>query len=130
MNLEPGKSIALEVFRGDVEEGGKVRPVRRIGKCLFYQNTGTHVIYVDLFHGSGKTFFLRPSEDSKDAFKITLREPLAKSPDRYVHRQVGVAQYCAAPNENLLYLEWDFIGPAGIYMRLLTNDAPTEKVSA
>lgn len=131
MNTESEKPIALEVFRGETDENGKVRPMRRIGKCLFYQKTGAHVVHVDLFHGPEKTFFLRPFEGpSKDAFKITMKEQLARSPDRYVHRQVGVAQYCASPNEDLLYLEWDFVGPVGIYLRLLTSEPQAEKVSA
>ncbi len=129
MNTE--KPVALEVFRGEPDDKGKVRPIRRIGRCLFYQNTGAHIVHVDLLHEPEKTFFLRSFEGpSKDAFKITMKEPLAHTPGRYVHRQVGVAQYCAAPNEDLLYLEWDFIGPVGIYIRLLTNEVESEKVSA
>ena len=73
MNTVAEKPIALEVFRGEPDVGGKVQFIRRVGKCLFYQNTGAHVVHVDLFHGTEKTFFLRSVDGpSKEAFKKGL----------------------------------------------------------
>jgi hypothetical protein len=119
MQTSNEKPVVLEVFRGVKDQTGKVSPVRRVGKCLFYQQTGHHVLHVDLLPGAAHTFHLKPVEGSSD-FNICLKEALAKVPSRFVFRPVGTARLCNSPNEDLLYLEWDFIGPADIYLRTIS----------
>ncbi|MFP5519918.1 MAG: hypothetical protein ACLGGX_08440 [Bdellovibrionia bacterium] len=114
--------LIFEIFRGVTDIKGKVRPLRRIGKCLFYQSSGQHVLHVDLFPGAENTFYLKSDEDCEAGqFKICLKEPLVKKPGSYIYRQVGLAKLCDSPNEDLLYLEWDFVGPADIYMKTISG---------
>lgn len=114
--------VVLEVFRGSVDLKGKVRPLRRVGKCLFYQCSGQHVLHIDLLPGNWNTFYLKSNDDCENGhFKICMKEPHSQKPGKFIFRQVGIAKLCDRPNEDLLYLEWDFVGPADIYMRTLTG---------
>lgn len=123
------KPVVLEVFRGTKDSTVRIHPIRRVGKCLFYQQTGHHILHVDLLPGAAHTFHLKPVEGSSD-FNICLKEALAKMPSRFVFRPVGTARLCASPNEDLLYLEWDFIGPANIYLRTISISESMEMATA
>ncbi len=134
MQTNNEKAILLEVFRGSTDQTGKVVPVRRVGRCNFYPSSGNHVIHVDLFGGQGLTFYLRPSPDTfTGEMRICVREQLKQEPGRYFYRQVGMAVLCDEPNENLVSLEWDFLGNREIYMRtVLPNEGfkESEKLTA
>ena len=127
------KPLSFSIFRGKRDAAGKVQAVRRVGKCLFYQGTGSHVIHIDLLPGQTNTFYLRPSKQGANKeYDICLKETLVNGNLPFVYRRVGIAKLCSAPNEGLLYLEWDFVGPANIYMGTLTGDQDQnfEKVGA
>jgi hypothetical protein len=51
-------------------------------------------------------------------------------PGKHLFREVGLARLCDAPNDGLLYLEWDFFGPNSIYMQTLTASSEMQKASA
>lgn len=120
MTKEQVKPIILSVFRGEKNSLGKVILKRRVGKCLFYEASGSHVLHIDLLPDQSHRFFLKPSTTLDKDFAICIKESMKTEPGKYLFREVGVARLCNAPNEDLLYLEWDFIGPNAIYMQTLT----------
>jgi hypothetical protein len=135
MQVSNEKPVLLEVFRGNADKGGKVVPVRRVGRCNFYPSSGNHVIHIDLFMGQAFTFYLKPSQDTATGeMRICVREQFKQEPGRYFYRQVGIARLCDEPNENLVGLEWDFLGNTNIYMRTLepteTKQVEAEKLTA
>lgn len=131
MQTNNDKPIILEVFKGEKGSGGKIIPIRRVGKCLFYQCTGTHIIHIDLFQSRTHRFYLKPPFDKSDGdFRICIKEPMSTDPSRHVFRQVGAARVCDIPNDDLVSLEWDFVGFAGIYMRTISVQDQQEKVAA
>lgn len=130
MTVEQNKPTILSVFRGDKNQLGKVILKRRVGKCLFYESSGNHVVHIDLLPGQGHTFFLKPSSTPDKDYAICIKEPMRTEPGKHLFREVGVALLCDSPNEGLLYLEWDFLGPNSIYMQTLTASSELQKVSA
>jgi len=130
MTTEHMKPTILSVFRGEKNQLGKVIPKRRVGKCLFYEASGNHVLHIDLLPGIAHTFFLKPSTTPDKDYAICIKEPMKMEPGKHLFREVGIAKLCDAPNESLLYLEWDFLGPIGIYMQTLTVNMELQKVSA
>jgi len=129
-NLNQSKPIVLSIFRGSADESGKIQPKQRVGKCLFYQETGSHVIHIDVLPGTQNTFFLKPSNTSGKDYAICTKEAMKSEPGKNLFREVGSATLCKGLNESLLYLEWYFFGATSIYLQTLTTDLLTEKVSA
>lgn len=124
---EQVKPIILTVFRGEKNKFGKVIPKRRVGKCLFYEKTGNHVLHIDLLPGQSHAFFLKSSSTPYKDYAICLKEPMKTEPGKHLFREVGMAKLCDAPNESLLYLEWDFLGANGIYMQTLAIEQMNEE---
>ena len=127
---EHTKPIILSVFRGEKNKSGKIQPKRRVGRCLFYEVTGHHVLHIDLLPGMTHTFFLKPSTTPDKDYAICIKEAMKSEPGKSLFREVGLAKLCNEPNEGLLYLEWDFVGPNNIYMQTLTTSIETQKASA
>lgn len=130
MKEELTKPTILSVFRGEKNHLGKVIPQRRVGKCLFYERSGHHIIHIDLLPGSTHTFFLKPSTTPDKDYAICIKEPIKTEPGKYLFREVGMAKLCDFPNEGLLSLEWDFLGANHIYMQTLTPNMQVQLVSA
>ncbi len=124
------KPSILSIFRGEKNHFGKIIPRRRVGKCLFYEASGSHVLHIDLLPGVTHTFFLKPSLTPEKDYAICIKEPIRTEPGKYLFREVGVANLCDFPNEGLLYLEWDFLGPNNIYMQTLTLNFQIQEASA
>lgn len=116
------KPLTLTVFRGSKNLSGKIIPKRRVGKCLFYEKTGSHILHIDLLPGQTHTFYLKSSSTPDKQFAICLKEPMKTEPGKNLFREVGFANLCDSPNEALLYLEWDFLGPNEIYMQTISTD--------
>jgi hypothetical protein len=127
---EHTKPIILSVFRGEKNQSGTIQPKRRVGRCLFYEVTGHHVLHIDLLPGMTHTFFLKPSTTPDKDYAICIKEAVKSEPGKSLFREVGLAKLCKEPNEGLLYLEWDFVGPNNIYMQTLTTSIETQKASA
>lgn len=121
MNNEQVKPIVLPIFRGEKNQFGKIIQKRRVGKCLFYDKTGNHVIHIDLFPGLTNTYYLKPSNTKEKDYAICMKEAKKTEPGKYLFREVGFANLCEAPNESLLYLEWDFLGANDIYLQTLIS---------
>lgn len=51
MTNEQVKPTVLSVFRGEKNNLGRVVPKRRVGKCLFYETSGNHVLHIDRSYG-------------------------------------------------------------------------------
>ncbi len=130
MTNEQVKPTVLSVFRGEKNSLGRVVPKRRVGKCLFYETSGNHVLHIDLLPGQSHTFFLKPSSTPDKDYAICIKEPMKTEPGKHLFREVGLARLCDAPNDGLLYLEWDFFGPNSIYMHTLTASSEIQKASA
>jgi len=129
-NLNPVKPIILSIFRGEKTELGKIQPQQRVGKCLFYQETGSHVIHIDVLPGTQNTFFLKTSSTPGKDYAICTKEAMRTEPGKNLFREVGAATLCKGLNEGLLNLEWYFFGANNIYLQTLTTNMLTEKVSA
>lgn len=130
MTNEQVKPMILSVFRGEKNVLGKVISRRRVGKCLFYEASGNHVLHIDLLPGQSHMFFLKPSATPDKDYAICIKEPMKTEPGKNLFREVGIAILCEAPNEGLLYLEWDFFGPNSIFMQTLTTSLEIQKASA
>lgn len=130
MITEKIKPAILSIFRGEKDNLGRIFPKRRVGKCLFYETSGNHILHIDLLPGLNHTFYLKPSMTTDKDYAICIKEPLKMEPGKFLYREVGFAKLCSAPNEDLLYLEWDFLGPNSIYMQTLILDSVAQKASA
>ena len=124
------KPLIFTVFKGEKHHFGKVVPKHRVGKCLFYEASGNHILHIDLLPGQVHTFFLKPSSTPDKDYAICIKEPMKTEPGKNLFREVGLARLCDAPNEGLLYLEWYFLGSNNIYMQTITIPDSNEKVSA
>ncbi len=130
MMIDQIKPTVLSVFRGEKNHLGKVIPKRRVGKCLFYETSGNHILHIDLLPTQSHTFYLKSSSTPDKDFAICIKELMKTEPGKHLFREVGLARLCTAPNEDLLYLEWDFLGPNSIYMQTLTASSEIQRASA
>ena len=110
------KVYRFDVFKGEVNEEGKVEKVCSVGHSTLYEGSSTYSVYLKTLLKD--QFFLLPEQDvsSPYDFVILTREPSSLPGKKYFWNRVGTAKLLSDQNSGTMELNFDLFSNLGLYL--------------
>ncbi len=114
----PKQSFRFDIFKGEVDSGGKVQRVRSVGASHILQGCKTYTVHLKTFLKD--TFYLLPEEKKFTSadFLIYTREDSRLPGRKYFWNLVGEGKILDGANAGFMKLSFDVLGSDSIYMNL------------
>lgn len=114
------KIYKFDVFKGRIDETGKVIKICTLGQARLLENSETYNIYIKSL--LSEVFYLRQikfAKENKEKFTILTREKSFDKSTDFRWNYVGNCQSLQGENSSLLKMNWDFFGVDDVYMNLV-----------
>lgn len=122
------KVFRFDVFKGFVNDQGKVEKMCSVGHSTLFEGSTTYTIYLKTLLKD--QFFLLPEQDVNRPFDFVIltREPSNLPGKKYFWNRVGTARMLSDLNSGLMKLEFDLFG--GVELFLSFHGATTKELDA
>lgn len=106
----------FDVFKGTVNEDGKVEKICSVGHSTLYEGSTTYSVYLKTLLKD--QFYLLPEQDMSRPFDFVIltREPSNLPGKKYFWNRVGTAKLLSEQNAGMMRLDFDLFGGVDIYM--------------
>lgn len=114
----PGKVKVhrFDVFKGAVNDDGKVEKICSVGHSTLYEGSTTYSVYLKTLLKD--QFYLLPEQEMSRPydFVILTREPSNLPGKKYFWNRVGTAKLLSDQNAGMMKLDFDLFGGVEIYL--------------
>lgn len=114
---KPSATYRFDIFKGLVDEAGKIKKVRSVGSAYVREGYKTYTLTLKTFLKD--RFYLLPNgkAESHMDYVILTREPALNLARKYFWNSVGEGQILDGANHGLMKLSWDVLA-GDLYMSL------------
>ena len=121
------KVYRFDVFKGKMNEEGKVEKVCSVGHSTLYEGSTTYSVYFKTLLKD--LFYLLPEQDASRPydFVILTREPSSIPGKKYFWNRVGVAKLLGDKNAGIMQLDFDLLF-SGVDLYLNFHGATTKEL--
>lgn len=125
----PGKVkvYRFDVFKGAVNDEGRVEKINSVGHATLYEGSTTYSIYLKTLLRD--LFYLLPEQDTSRPFDFVIltREPSSLPGKKYFWNRVGTAKLLDEQNAGIMKLEFDLFS---VDLFLNFHGATTKEIDA
>lgn len=127
---QPGKTkvYRFDVFKGKVNEEGKVEKICSVGHSTLYEGSTTYSVYLKTLLKD--LFYLLPEQDAGRPFDFVIltREPSHLPGKKYFWNRVGTAKLLGDKNAGVMKLDFDLFTCVDLYLNF--HGAVTKELDA
>lgn len=118
-NQMPGSKVKVyrfDVFRGRINDEGKVEKIVSVGHSTLYEGSTTYSLYFKMFLKD--QFYLLPEQEAGRPFDFVIltREPSSLPGKKYFWNRVGTAKLLGDQNAGIMKLEFDLHTCVELYL--------------
>lgn len=118
----------FDVFKGSVNDDGKVEKICSVGHSTLYEGSTTYSVYLKTLLKD--QFYLLPEQDMSRPFDFVIltREPSSLPGKKYFWNRVGTAKLLSNQNTGMMKLDFDLFSCVDIYLNF--HGATTKELDA